>query len=130
LNRLGYMLVKQNRLDDAIEILKLNVSQYPKSWNVYDSLGEAYLKKGENQLAIKNYEKALELNPQSDEFEKKEYARQTKVLKELKGKRKNRLISNTNRKGDRRKFLKVCSRDCEKAIAEEKKPFLVGKKVT
>lgn len=88
LNRLGYMLVKQNRLDEAIEILKLNVAEYPKSWNVYDSLGEAYLKKGENKLAIKNYEKVLQLNPQSNEFEKKEYARQTKVLKELKEKKK------------------------------------------
>jgi CubicO group peptidase (beta-lactamase class C family) len=86
LNRLGYTLMKQNRLDDAIEILKLNVAEFPKSWNVADTLGEAYLKKGENQLAIKNYEKALQLNPQSDEFEKKEYARQTKVLKELKEK--------------------------------------------
>ena len=86
LNWLGYTLVKQNRLDDAIEILKLNVAEFPKSWNVYDTLGEAYSKKGENQLAIKNYEKALQLNPQSDEFEKKEYARQTEVLKELKEK--------------------------------------------
>lgn len=88
LNRLGYTLVKQNRLDDAIAILKLNAAEYPKSWNVYDSLGEAYMKKGDNQLAIKNYEKALQLNPKSNEFEKKEYARQTKVLKELKEKKK------------------------------------------
>jgi CubicO group peptidase (beta-lactamase class C family) len=87
LNRLGYTLVKQNRPDDAIEILKLNAAEYPKSRNVYDSLGEAYMKKGENQLAIKNYEKALQLNPQSNEFEKKEYARQTKVLNELKEKK-------------------------------------------
>jgi cytochrome c-type biogenesis protein CcmH/NrfG len=80
--------MKHNRLDDAIEILILNVAEYPKSWNVYDTLGEAYMKKGENQSAIKNYEKALQLNPQSDEFEKKEYSRQTKILKELKENKK------------------------------------------
>jgi CubicO group peptidase (beta-lactamase class C family) len=86
LNRLGIALWSQNRLDDAIEILKLNAAEYPKSWNVYDSLGEAYMKKGDNPRAIKNYEKVLELNPRSDDFEKKEYARQAEVLKELKEK--------------------------------------------
>jgi cytochrome c-type biogenesis protein CcmH/NrfG len=30
---------------------------------VYDSLGEAYMKKGEKELAIANYQKSLELNP-------------------------------------------------------------------
>jgi hypothetical protein len=30
---------------------------------VYDSLGEAYMEKGETGLAVANYEKSLELNP-------------------------------------------------------------------
>jgi tetratricopeptide (TPR) repeat protein len=34
----------------------------PQSFNVYDSLGEAYAAAGEKELAIKNYEKSLELN--------------------------------------------------------------------
>ena len=34
--------------------------------NVYDSLGEAYMKTGQKELAIKNYEKSLELNPKND----------------------------------------------------------------
>ncbi len=46
----------------AIKIFKFNVELYPGSANVYDSLGEAYLKNGDTALAIKNYEKSLELN--------------------------------------------------------------------
>ena len=47
----------------AIEIFKLNVEQFPKSSNVYDSLGEGYMKAGDKKNAIKNYEKSLKLNP-------------------------------------------------------------------
>ena len=50
-------------LDEAIDIFKLNVEAYPRSANVYDSLAEAYLKKGNKELAIKFYSKAVEINP-------------------------------------------------------------------
>jgi len=63
LNQLGYRLISENRLNDAIEIFKLNVEAYPASGNVYDSLAEAYLKSGNKELAIKFYEKAVELAP-------------------------------------------------------------------
>ncbi|MCL4811912.1 MAG: serine hydrolase [Vicinamibacteraceae bacterium] len=63
LNELGYELMRGGRLDDAIEILKLNVEAFPGQSNPYDSLGEAYMKAGQNELAIKNYAKSLELNP-------------------------------------------------------------------
>ncbi|HEX8888701.1 MAG TPA: hypothetical protein VF779_05970 [Pyrinomonadaceae bacterium] len=63
LNNLGYQLMSAHELDKAIEIFKLNTEAYPKSSNVYDSLGEAYMNKGLKELAIKNYEKSLELNP-------------------------------------------------------------------
>jgi cytochrome c-type biogenesis protein CcmH/NrfG len=38
----------------------------PGGWNTYDCLGEAYLKAGNKELAIKNYKKSLELNPKND----------------------------------------------------------------
>jgi tetratricopeptide (TPR) repeat protein len=63
INRLGYELLSNKRLDEAIEVLKLNVESYPKSSNAYDSLAEAYMMSGNKALAIKNYEKSLELNP-------------------------------------------------------------------
>jgi tetratricopeptide (TPR) repeat protein len=63
INDLGYLLLKDGRIKEAIEIFKLNVSEHPDSWNVYDSLGEAYFKNGDKELAVENYKKSLELNP-------------------------------------------------------------------
>jgi len=39
------------------------VELYPQSWNVYDSLAEAYMMNGDKDLAIEYYEKSLALNP-------------------------------------------------------------------
>jgi len=39
------------------------MESFPESFNVYDSLGEAYMVKGDNANAIINYEKSLVLNP-------------------------------------------------------------------
>lgn len=63
LNEVGYMLVNRNRLAEAVEVFKLNVEAYPASANVYDSLAEAYMRGGQRALAVKFYEKTLELNP-------------------------------------------------------------------
>ena len=63
-NRLGYeFLYARDMVDAAIEIFRWNVEAYPASSNVYDSLGEAYLRKENRELAIKNYQKSLKLNP-------------------------------------------------------------------
>lgn len=66
INRIGYALLSQKKLDEAIEIFKLNVEDFPASWNVYDSLGEAYMIRGDKDLAIKNYQKSIELNPKNN----------------------------------------------------------------
>ena len=63
LNQLGYDLLGVNKVDEALAIFKLNIQEYPKSSNVYDSYAEALMVKGENDGAIKNYKKSLELNP-------------------------------------------------------------------
>lgn len=65
LNRLGYQLLRANRIAEAIRIFQLNVEIYPQSSNVYDSLGEAYLLHGDNRLAIANYARSLQLNPKN-----------------------------------------------------------------
>lgn len=62
-NGLGYRLLGQNKLKEAIEIFKFNVEAYPKSANTYDSLAEAYLGAGEKKLAFDYYKKALEVDP-------------------------------------------------------------------
>jgi len=70
LNSLGYRLLGNNKLKEAIGIFKFVVLQYPESYNAYDSLGEAFMKAGEKDLAIRNYEKSLELNPKNENAKK------------------------------------------------------------
>ncbi len=65
LNSFGYSLLFSGRTVDAIAVFQRNVREYPKASNGYDSLGEAYMKAGQNDLAIRNYEIALQLNPKS-----------------------------------------------------------------
>lgn len=78
LNRLGYQLLGARKVNEAIEVLNLNVEAYPAAFNTYDSLGEAYMTNGNTELAIKNYRKSLELNPQNTGA--------TQMLKRLEGK--------------------------------------------
>lgn len=63
LNTYGYQLLGQGNTDKAIEIFLLNTQKNPKSANTWDSLGEAYAKKGDTKNAIASYKKSLNLNP-------------------------------------------------------------------
>ena len=65
LNTVGYQLLGIKKIKAAIEVFKLNVEAYPESFNVYDSLGEAYMLNGDDSLAVESYKKSLELNPQN-----------------------------------------------------------------
>jgi glyoxylase-like metal-dependent hydrolase (beta-lactamase superfamily II) len=62
-NRLGYRLLGQGLVDEAIAVFELNVDRFPDSWNVYDSLGEAFAVKEDTERAIELYRRSLELNP-------------------------------------------------------------------
>jgi CubicO group peptidase (beta-lactamase class C family) len=63
LNVFGYRLMRNGKVKEALEIFKLNVEMYPKGFNTYDSLAEAYANLNERELAMLNYKKSLELNP-------------------------------------------------------------------
>lgn len=65
-NALGYRLLADDRLEEAMAIFALNVERFPESWNVYDSLGEAHMLNGDDDRAIELYRKSLELNPDND----------------------------------------------------------------
>jgi len=65
-NQLGYRYLGEEKYEEAIAVFAMNVDMYPESWNVYDSLGEAYMKSGQHDLAVLNYEKSLELNPENE----------------------------------------------------------------
>jgi tetratricopeptide (TPR) repeat protein len=62
-NGLGYRLMSAKQLDQAILVFRLGTEAFPQSANAYDSLGEAYMTKGNRELAIQNYEKVLQLDP-------------------------------------------------------------------
>jgi tetratricopeptide (TPR) repeat protein len=59
----GYQALWDNKVDEAIEIFRLIVAEFPDSYNAYDSLGEAYMVNGNTDLAIRNYETSLTMNP-------------------------------------------------------------------
>jgi CubicO group peptidase (beta-lactamase class C family) len=65
-NQAGYMLMGSKRTDDAILMFRKNVELHPGSWNAYDSLGEAYMNHGDEELAVNNYQKSVELNPANE----------------------------------------------------------------
>jgi hypothetical protein len=65
INYLGYVLLSEAKVDEAIVIFRLNAELFPESWNVWDSLGEGLMTKGDKKEAIANYEKSLKLNPEN-----------------------------------------------------------------
>jgi hypothetical protein len=81
LNQFGYGLLFEKKLDEAIAVFQKNVQAHPSSWNVHDSLAEAYAVKGDRKAAIDSYAKALTLV--KDEANKK---RIEQTLSRLKGK--------------------------------------------
>ncbi|MBL6950843.1 MAG: hypothetical protein ISR57_09395 [Bacteroidales bacterium] len=70
MNALGYRLLGEDKIVEAIKIFSLNANENPDSFNVYDSLGEAFMKSGNTTMAMKNYEKSLELNPDNENGKK------------------------------------------------------------
>ena len=69
INRTGSWLLNKERTRDAIKIFELSTKEYPNSFRAYDLLGEAFMKDGNKELAIKNYEKSLQLNPENKNAE-------------------------------------------------------------
>jgi CubicO group peptidase (beta-lactamase class C family) len=62
LNRIGYKkMEKEKEAGWAIELFKLNVKLFPENGNLWDSLGEAYLKYNQKEEAINSYTKAVKL---------------------------------------------------------------------
>jgi hypothetical protein len=62
-DKIGSWMLDAHQTDKAIGLFQLNVANYPTAASAYAHLADAYSAKGEKDLAIQNYEKALELNP-------------------------------------------------------------------
>lgn len=64
INTFGYLLLNQNKLEKALKVFALNVKRFPDSWNVYDSLADAYARIGKKKEAVKQYQEALSRAPE------------------------------------------------------------------
>jgi len=69
IDKLGWYLVAKDRPEDAIAILRLNVSEDPRSWRALKSLGEAYVKAGKKEQAVTAFRDALALDPGNAELQ-------------------------------------------------------------
>ena len=67
INAIGYQHLGKNEYESAIEVFKYNIELYPKSANVYDSLGEAMEKSGRTDVAIENYKTAVKLGTKGND---------------------------------------------------------------
>lgn len=56
---------------ESVRVFKLALEIYPNSANLYDSLGEAYMRSGDKMNAIINYEKSVEINPGNNNAKEK-----------------------------------------------------------
>lgn len=78
INTYGYNYLTHKKYPEAIRVFKINCKLYPFSFNVYDSLGEAYKQNNQYQLALMCYEKCAELH-----LNDKHSQQQIKKLKKL-----------------------------------------------
>jgi CubicO group peptidase (beta-lactamase class C family) len=63
LNAIGYVLVGNSRLNDAVNVFELNAKENPQSGNAFDSLAEGCFSIGQLEISKQHYKKSLELNP-------------------------------------------------------------------
>lgn len=62
-NRVGYDLLQDNAIDQALYVFQLNVKLFPESANAWDSLAEANWKANKLDKAQEYYNKAIALDP-------------------------------------------------------------------
>jgi TolA-binding protein len=65
MNQAGYVFLQSGKAEEAAFLFKINVDQYPHSYNVYDSYGEALMVLGKKSESLDNYLKSVRLNPGS-----------------------------------------------------------------
>ena len=71
-NNYGYNALGKKNMAQAEYFFKMNVKNYPDSFNVYDSLGDYYVEMGDKTNAILNFKKALSINEYPETKEKLE----------------------------------------------------------
>lgn len=72
INGMGYQALGDKHFAKAAYFFKMNVANYPESFNVYDSLGDYYEATGDKTYAIENFKKALQIKEFPDTRKKLE----------------------------------------------------------
>ncbi len=67
INILGYQLLNQKKVKEAIDVFKYNVEKFPGSANVYDSLGDGLEADGQLVLARQNCETAVKKGAETND---------------------------------------------------------------
>ncbi|TRX00140.1 serine hydrolase domain-containing protein [Flavobacterium gawalongense] len=58
---IGYNLMNNENLKDAIKVFEFNVKENPNSSNAYDCVAEAYFANGQLELSKQNYQKSFDM---------------------------------------------------------------------
>jgi CubicO group peptidase (beta-lactamase class C family) len=62
---IGYDLLNNQNLKDAIKVFELNVKENPNSANAYDCVAEAYFANGQLELSKQNYQKSFNMSSEN-----------------------------------------------------------------
>lgn len=60
-----YHFPEEHKYTEALEVFRQNTVLFPGGWNTHDSYGEILLFMGRKEAAIKEYQRSVELNPNS-----------------------------------------------------------------
>lgn len=63
INEIAIALLEKMKYKEAIAVLKVSVRALPTSWVGYELLADAYMNNNEFKLALANYKKSVEFNP-------------------------------------------------------------------
>ncbi|WP_346883450.1 alpha/beta hydrolase-fold protein [uncultured Algibacter sp.] len=65
INKMGHQFLNAGQLKKSEALFKLNVTNFPKNYQVYNALANFYEKNKEEEKAIENYKKSMSLNKNS-----------------------------------------------------------------
>jgi tetratricopeptide (TPR) repeat protein len=60
---LGWTLFKLGHIEESIRVINAGIVLYPDNWDNYSTLGDINIAQGNILLAISNYKKAIQINP-------------------------------------------------------------------
>ena len=69
INAAGYALLEDDKAQQALAVFELNTRAFPEAFNTWDSLGEVHMILGNDDEAIRFYQRSLELNPENSNAE-------------------------------------------------------------